>query len=796
MKKTLLVVITTLAVLFALTATAERRIWLYSSDGNHVSLPVTKLDSISFEEPGRLVLNPEKKSLDCSGGRFSLSIQANKAWTATVSDPTALTISKASGTGSDNISVLAQSNADEKSYTSFVKFTLSDGTCSYLYVTVDGIVKSVSLDKSNMNIKVGGSGYLTATTDPAGSQITWSSSNNDVATVSNGVVKAVSEGKAVITAKSGSKSAECTVNVYSTKIPIPDVQGEAGKYTIAFRAPETACINDIDICLFGDFQGNDPKDETAPIATKIEQAGFDNWYKIVFESEDASQAKGKICPIAIDGTRGWDWQAYSYELLKGDAQIIDEYGTQNGIVCGEESLGDVIYVDVPAWASDPCVAPFPGGTVSFKVTVKTAFPEYMSPTDIRIAVAHAPSWTAGELPLEYNLITSKPGALVFEGTGELTAWEYKLNISYKEGEWIWETGDYNRVVPYNGIVNDEVAKWESSPWNPIPGGTGKFTITFSEGCNMAQYEKVIFTGNFAEEPWSESQREMTKVADNIYSWTGEFPESFQYKVIGRTEGAEDAWFGPGDNWKFDGETFKQYWYCERGWEKCKASDYPQVTIGTQTWMAENYRCSKYDTESEAYKEGRYTVPTSEDYTFTPYYTDASDKSKWGSAEYAGNLTEAQVAKLGYLYNWAAAVGVADGQKQTTAFSGNRQGICPNGWHIPTRAEWQTLVNYIEKTDGKGTNTASKHLKTTSGWYSGDSSYKPGLDTYGFAALPAGYADGSRVNIVGVSTYFWTATPNESDSYYAYSRYLYYNNDYLYDTIYGKDIGSSVRCLRD
>ncbi|MCQ2351759.1 MAG: hypothetical protein MJ003_07315, partial [Paludibacteraceae bacterium] len=63
-------------------------------------------------------------------------------------------------------------------------------------------------------------------------------------------------------------------------------------------------------------------------------------------------------------------------------------------------------------------------------------------------------------------------------------------------------------------------------------------------------------------------------------------------------------------------------------EKCKASDYPQVTIGTQVWMAENYRCSRYDTESEAYKEGRYIIPTSGSLVYTPYYTEVSDTSKW------------------------------------------------------------------------------------------------------------------------------------------------------------------------
>lgn len=232
-------------------------------------------------------------------------------------------------------------------------------------------------------------------------------------------------------------------------------------------------------------------------------------------------------------------------------------------------------------------------------------------------------------------------------------------------------------------------------------------------------------------------------------------------------------------------------------EKCKASDYPQVTIGTQTWMAENYRCSQYDTESEAYKDGRKTISTSNDGTYGSYYTNSTDKSKWKSMEYSGNLSNTQIDKIGYGYSWAAAVGLSDGKSQIAAFSGNRQGICPNGWHVPTNAEWQSLYDFIKSEQiFIYFDMVAKHLKSTSGWYSGDSDYKPGLDTYGFSALPAGYAYGSSVYHVGFSTDFWTATPSEYVSSLVYNRYLIYYEDGLNDTHFDKGYGQSVRCLKD
>ncbi|MCQ2336143.1 MAG: hypothetical protein MJ010_03055 [Paludibacteraceae bacterium] len=200
-----------------------------------------------------------------------------------------------------------------------------------------------------------------------------------------------------------------------------------------------------------------------------------------------------------------------------------------------------------------------------------------------------------------------------------------------------------------------------------------------------------------------------------------------------------------------------------------------VQIGEQYWLKENTKCIEYDTESEAFEAGITTISTSSSSVYTPYYT-ASTKEEYG-----------------YYYNWAAAVGVKNGQTQTEAFTGNRQGICPNGSHIPTVDEWNALKTFIETTDGKGKNMAGKHLKSNTPDWKGT---KEHLDTYGFAALPTGYAIGSGVLSVGSSASFWTATPSKANGSDAYDRYLGGSYDDLDDYAISKSGGRSVRCLRD
>ncbi len=221
-------------------------------------------------------------------------------------------------------------------------------------------------------------------------------------------------------------------------------------------------------------------------------------------------------------------------------------------------------------------------------------------------------------------------------------------------------------------------------------------------------------------------------------------------------------------------------------QKCSASDYAQVTIGTQVWMAENYRCHKYDTESEAYKAGVKSVSISSVPVNTPYYTD---NSKIKLPDY---MNESHKEKLGYLYNWAAAVGVDDGTKQVENFTEPRQGICPNGWHIPTLTEWNTMINFIEVSEGKGIESAGKYLKATSGWNVNGN----GVDSYGFAVLPSGFSYGTNILEIGFNANFWTATVGGSSKEKAYKRGFSYDSDRCSSDTYDKNIGQSVRCVKN
>ncbi len=195
--------------------------------------------------------------------------------------------------------------------------------------------------------------------------------------------------------------------------------------------------------------------------------------------------------------------------------------------------------------------------------------------------------------------------------------------------------------------------------------------------------------------------------------------------------------------------------------------YKTVTIGTQTWMAENLNYS----DSVSYP--------------------GMQKRNWC---YENRLDSC--SKYGRLYTWAAAMDSAGTFSTNGKGCGHNKefhsptypvrGICPEGWHLPTTDEFRTLFTTVG-----GDSTAGKMLKATNGWKDN----KNGTDAFGFSALPAGIRnDDGSFKYAGNNAFFWSAV--EYNGYYALSMFLKYYEGKADLESYYKGRAYSVRCLRD
>ena len=198
--------------------------------------------------------------------------------------------------------------------------------------------------------------------------------------------------------------------------------------------------------------------------------------------------------------------------------------------------------------------------------------------------------------------------------------------------------------------------------------------------------------------------------------------------------------------------------------------YKTVKIGDQVWMAENLN---YATEKGS-----------------SCYNDK-----------AGNCT-----KYGRLYKWAAAMDSATtgcGYGSTCSPTLPVQGVCPTGWHLPSKAEWNILIMAVDESGEKYSmettraeysfNVAGKALKSQSGWDDGGD----GTDAFGFSALPAGdWISGKKFLRIGESAVFWSSTESDNDNEIAWLMGMGNDHDYASQNDFVKFRGLSVRCIKD
>jgi uncharacterized protein (TIGR02145 family) len=186
--------------------------------------------------------------------------------------------------------------------------------------------------------------------------------------------------------------------------------------------------------------------------------------------------------------------------------------------------------------------------------------------------------------------------------------------------------------------------------------------------------------------------------------------------------------------------------------------YKTLSIGTQIWMAENLKTTKYKDGTAITCPGtNFTLwANNTDGAFASYNNDAANKNAYGA-----------------LYNWHAV---------------NTNKLCPSGWHVPSNDEWATLVTYVgDNAGGKMKEAGTVHWQTPNEGATNES---------GFSALPGGdrtYM--GAYELIGESGNWWSSSEYRynialSRGMNYFSTEVYYNND-MY-----KGYGFSVRCIKD
>jgi uncharacterized protein (TIGR02145 family) len=190
--------------------------------------------------------------------------------------------------------------------------------------------------------------------------------------------------------------------------------------------------------------------------------------------------------------------------------------------------------------------------------------------------------------------------------------------------------------------------------------------------------------------------------------------------------------------------------------------YHTVTIGTQTWMVENLKTTRFRN-----LEGlgdRYNYHSQDSHgapleTFYSYFEDYKYKS---------------YKTFGRLYNWNAV--------------NDPRGLAPSGWHIPTDAEWTTLITYLG-----GASTAGGKLKEagTAHWASPNTG---ATNETGFTALPSGYWLSGGFICIYTDCGWWSTT--ECDSATAWCWHLSYGSSNIDRANRSKEFCYPIRCVKD
>jgi uncharacterized protein (TIGR02145 family) len=188
--------------------------------------------------------------------------------------------------------------------------------------------------------------------------------------------------------------------------------------------------------------------------------------------------------------------------------------------------------------------------------------------------------------------------------------------------------------------------------------------------------------------------------------------------------------------------------------------YKTITIGTQTWMAENLKTTKY-------RNGDLIGTTTADIS-----NESNPKYQWPCGG-----DDSYLSVYGRLYTWYAAT--------------DNRNIAPTGWHVPSISELSTLVDYL---GGGGRTSAPRKLKETgtNHWNTPNTSV---TNESGFTAVPGGWRDPyGNFNLMGRQGTIWSTF--DASTIGAGYLQIYYDDSNLGQGTNPKNMGFSIRCIKD
>lgn len=296
----------------------------------------------------------------------------------------------------------------------------------------------LALNKTAYEMSVGDEYQLKATVDGAEVAAEWTTSDDAIVSVEAGLITALKEGAATITATFEGETATCAVTVVALEEEQPALElPGAGKVTICVQAPFAMCGYIAAPGTLTNWNEGPAEDKALTLVD-----GTTTWYAGTFDWEDGAKYDFKLGATDAEGNFKWAYQLSDGELLDGNCS---EVLTENITVLADNQ---VIYIKVNAFAINPCETLAPAGLATFNLTA-TGFPEG---TEFGIAGSFEEgAWACP--PAEENMLTLQDG--IYTAQIEVPAvFQYKYLVKLPDADWAWWTPNPNINMTPELITND------------------------------------------------------------------------------------------------------------------------------------------------------------------------------------------------------------------------------------------------------------------------------------------------------------------------------------------------------